>query len=85
VVEALAAKGNPEIRKREAAAEAKGKAEGRAEGIAEAILKVLEVRGVVTSKAQRQEILSCQDPDRLDRWLRRATVAASSDEVTSEP
>jgi len=93
VVEALAAKGNPEIRRREAAAEAKGeargkaegRAEGKAEGVAEAILKILEVRGVAVSKAQRQEILSCQDLDRLDRWLRRATVASSADEVTSEP
>jgi len=32
-----------------------------------------------------QEILSCQDLDRLSRWLRRAVLASSAGEVTSEP
>jgi hypothetical protein len=101
VVAALIAKDNPAIRKREAAAEAKGEAkgeargeargeakgrvEGRAEGMAEAILRVLEARGVAVSAAQRQEILRCHDLDRLDRWLFRATLASSTDEITSEP
>jgi Putative restriction endonuclease len=73
VVEALAAKGNPEIQRREAAA------------VAESILKVLEARGVAVSADQGQEILRCRDRDRLDRWLRRAVVASSAGEVTSEP
>jgi hypothetical protein len=73
VVEALVAKGNPAIRRREAAA------------VAEAILKVLEARGVAVSADQRQEILRCHDRDRLDRWLRRAVLASSAGEVTSEP
>jgi hypothetical protein len=77
VVEALVAKGNPEIKRREAAAEAKG--------VAEAILEVLEARGVAVSVDERQEILRCHDRDRLDRWLRRAVVASSAGEVTSEP
>lgn len=85
VVEALAAKGNPAIRQREAVAEARGETRGRAQASAEAILKVLEARGVAVSTAQRQEILRCLDLDRLDRWLRGAAVAASSEEVTSEP
>lgn len=89
VVEALAAKDNPAIRRREAAAEArgeaKGRAEGRVEGVAGAILKFLDARGVSVSSAQREEILRCQDADRLDRWLRRAAVASSAGEVTSEP
>ena len=101
VAEALVAKGNPVIRKREVAAQAQGKAEGlvqgkaeglaqgkaegRAEGIAESILKFLEARGVAVSLAQRQEILRCHDLDRLDRWLRRAALASSADEVMSEP
>jgi len=73
VVEALAAKGNPAIRRREAAV------------AAAAILSVLEARGVAVSADERQEILRCQDLDRLDRWLRRAVVASSAGEVTSEP
>jgi hypothetical protein len=88
VVEALAAKGNPALQQREAAAEArgeaKGEANGRARGMAEAILRVLEVRNVTVNPEQRQEILDCQDLDRLDRWLRRAAVASSSDEITSD-
>jgi hypothetical protein len=83
VAEALIAKGNPTILNREAAAEARGKAEGRAEGIAESILKILEARGVAVSLAQREEILRCSDFDRLDRWLLRATLATSADELTS--
>jgi hypothetical protein len=69
VAEALVAKGNPVILRWEA----------------EAILKVLEARGLAVSTDQRQEILSCHDRDRLDRWLRRAAVASSADEITSEP
>lgn len=81
VVEALIAKRNPVIRQREAEAEAKG----HAKGVAEAILKVLEARGVEVSAEQQQEISSCRIPDRLDRWLRRAALASSATEVTSEP
>jgi hypothetical protein len=85
VVEALAAKGDPEIQRREAAAEAKGEARGRAEGRAEAVLEVLEARGIPVSAAQRQEILRCHDLDRLGRWLRRAALASSAGEILSEP
>jgi len=84
VAEALVAKGNPVIQRREAVAEAKGEARGQAEGWAEAILRVLEARGVAVSTAQREEILRCHDLDRLDRWLRRAALASSAEEITSE-
>jgi len=93
VVEALAAKGNPELQRREDAArregrsegKTEGRVEGRAEGVAEAILKVLEARGIALSKGQRQEILDCRDLGRLDRWLARAVLASSIAEVTAEP
>jgi hypothetical protein len=75
VVEALAAKGSPAIRDRDAAK--------RAEGQAESILKILEARGIPVTEAQRQEIRRCRDLDPLDRWLLRAVVAASADEITS--
>jgi hypothetical protein len=81
VVKGLAAQGNPEIQRREAAAEAKGEAEG----IAESILKFLDARGLAVSVAQRQEILLCRDLDRLDRWLRQVALAFSAAEVMSEP
>lgn len=81
VVRALDTKDNPEIRKLEAAA----REEGRTEGQAISILDVLDARGLAVSEAQRKEILGCQDPARLARWLRRATLASSIDEITSEP
>jgi len=92
VAEALIAKGNAAIREREAAAEAKGEvkgeakgnAEGRSEGTAEAILKVLATRGVAVTEVQRQEILHCHDLDRLGRWLHRAALASSGDDITPE-
>lgn len=80
VVEALSVKGNPALREREAAAEAKG----RAMALAEAVLRVLEARGVTISSEQQEKILGCSDTDRLGRWLSRAALASSAEEVTSE-
>jgi hypothetical protein len=77
VAEALIAKGNPTLLKREAVAEARGEAKS--------ILKILEGRGIAIDPAQREEILLCSDLDRLDRWLLRATLASSADELTAEP
>jgi Putative restriction endonuclease len=73
VIEALAAKDNPALRRREAHA--------KAEGIATSILRVLETRGVAVSPDQRQEILGCADLDRLNHWLDKAVLAATADEV----
>jgi len=80
VVEALAAKGNPALKEREAAVEAKS----RAQFTAEAILTVLEARRVAVSEAQRQEILGCRDLDQLNRWLRRASLATQAGEIMTE-
>jgi putative restriction endonuclease len=73
VIEALAAKDNLALRRREAAAEA--------QGIAKSILEVLETRGIAVSPEQRQEVLRCADLDRLRHWLRRAVLAATADEA----
>jgi Putative restriction endonuclease len=75
VAEALIAKGNPILQARELAA--------RAEAKAQDILEFLDARGIAVSPSQRQTILGCSDLDRLDRWVRRAAVASSADEVTS--
>ncbi len=80
VVRALEIQGEPAIQEMKAAA----KAEGEARGVARSILKILEARGIAVSSGQREEILSCIDLERLDRWLLRAGVATSADEVTSE-
>jgi hypothetical protein len=84
VAEALVAKGNPVIRKLEDAARNEGEARGEAKGRAEDILRILELRGVPESESQRREVLRCRDLERLDRWLGRALLAASANEVTSE-
>ena len=83
VVQALESQGEPAIQELKAAARAMGKAEGKAEGIVESVLKILEARGIAVSSAQREEILGCTDLERLDRWLLRASVASSADEVMS--
>ncbi|MDP9122255.1 MAG: hypothetical protein M3O15_12970 [Acidobacteriota bacterium] len=64
---------------------AQGLVEGKAQGLAEAVLRILETRGVAVGSAERQEILRCSDLEQLSRWLDRATVASSVDEVTSKP
>lgn len=69
------------LAKRTAEAWARGRVEGRAEGTTRLILTVLEVRGIAVSPAQRQEILSCRDLDRLDQWLHRAALASAADEI----
>jgi hypothetical protein len=81
VVEALAAKDSPAILERDALARAKGVAEG----VAESIFMILEERDIAMNMAQRQEILGCHDRDRLNRWLRKAMSASSTEEITSEP
>jgi hypothetical protein len=71
---------------------AKGLAEGRAEGRAEArveqtaraVLTVLRARGVDVPDGVRERILAERDPKRLDRWLEKAAVAASVDDVFGE-
>jgi hypothetical protein len=75
VVEALAAKGSPAIRDRDAVMEARG--------VARSILRLLEARGIPVGEAQRQAVLRCRDLDRLDQWLLQAALASSADEITS--
>ena len=69
VVRALEIQGEPAIQELKAAVKA------------ESILKVLEGRGIAVSSAQREKILRCTDLERLDRWLLRAGVATSAEEI----
>jgi hypothetical protein len=62
-----------------------GHAEGRAEEAARALLTVLRARGIAVSDAARERILAQKDPERLERWVEKAVVAASVDEVLDEP
>jgi putative restriction endonuclease len=84
VVEALLAKGDPTLQKLTDSARSEGEARGEARGMARSILGVLEARGLAVSEAQRQEILRCEDQERLLLWSRRAALASSAAEVIAE-
>jgi hypothetical protein len=68
-----------------AQARKEGRDEGRTEEAARNLLAVLRVRGIAVSDAARELILAQKDPERLERWLETAAVAASVDEVLREP
>jgi flagellar biosynthesis/type III secretory pathway protein FliH len=58
-----------------------GESLGVARGKAEAVLAVLAARGLAVKKAERSRILACTDLEVLDRWVIRATTAASVAEL----
>jgi hypothetical protein len=62
-----------------------GRAEGRAEEAARNLLTVLRVRGIAVPDAVRERILAQKDPERLERWLEKATIAASAAAIVDEP
>jgi hypothetical protein len=64
---------------------AEGLTEGRTEEAARAVLTVLRVRGLAVPDAARELILAQKDPERLERWLEKAAVAASVAAVLDEP
>ena len=72
---------------------AQGRAEGLTEGLtkgrteeaARAVLTVLRVRGLVVPDEVRERILAQKDPERLERWLEKAAVAASVAAILDEP
>jgi hypothetical protein len=64
---------------------AEGLAQGRTEEAAHALLTVLRARGIAVPDAVREQILSQKDPERLERWLEKAAVAASVAAVIDDP
>lgn len=60
---------------------AKGHAKGRIESAAESVLDVLRVRGIAVSAAARKRILAQRNLAQLQRWLEKAVVATSVDEL----
>ena len=50
-----------------------------------AVLTVLEVRGMTVPEAARERILAQKDPEQLQRWLKKASVATSLDDVFEGP
>jgi hypothetical protein len=64
---------------------AQGLTQGRTEEAARAVLTVLRARGLAVKDADRERILAQKDPERLERWLEKAAVAASVTAVLDEP
>jgi hypothetical protein len=59
-------------------------AQGRTEEAARNLLTVLRARGIAVPDAIRERILAQTDPERLERWLEKAAVAASVAAVIDE-
>jgi len=57
---------------------------GGAEEAARALLTVLGARGIAVPDTVREHVLAQKDPERLERWLERAAVAASVTAVFDE-
>ena len=60
---------------------AEGEARGEARGEAKMLLRIIALRGVDLSDAERQRILACTDDDQLGRWAARALTARTSAEI----
>lgn len=60
---------------------AAGEAKGEAKGKAKALLRILAQRGLPVSDDQQRRIHECTDVAALDRWLDRALLVASVDEL----
>jgi predicted transposase YdaD len=69
------------VRKFRAAGRAEGEARGEAKGRAESVLLFLEARQRVVTDEQRRRILACTELEVLDRWLRKAVVLSSVEEL----
>jgi len=63
----------------------RGEAEVETSARARDVLTVLQARGVAVPDAARERILSEKDLTRLERWLKKAAVAASIAEALDEP
>jgi hypothetical protein len=61
-----------------------GRTEGEAAARARDVLTVLQARGVAVPDAARERVMAQTDPARLERWLAKAALASSLDEVIDE-
>jgi hypothetical protein len=57
----------------------------RTEEAAFALLTVLQARGIAVSDSVRERILAQKDREQLKRWLKKAAVASSVNEILDEP
>ncbi len=76
-LDAMRAKGLPELERSIDAARDAGLAKGKAESV----VSVVAARRLDISDAQREQILSCMDIGRLDQWLTAAVTVGSVAEL----
>ena len=81
VARALVARQHPVIEEYAEARETKSYRRGRVEGQREALRMILAQRDLEPDARQRAAMDACEDPDVLERWLRRATRATNPDEI----
>jgi hypothetical protein len=81
VARALVARQHPVIEQYAEARETRSYQLGKVEGQREALRMILAQRGLAPDGLQRGSIEDCDDPDVLERWLRRAAVATHADEI----
>ncbi|MFI9746714.1 hypothetical protein [Streptomyces sp. NPDC052494] len=60
------------------------RAEGRAQGGADALLMVMRQRDLDVPHDIRDRITSCRDPRTLRRWIARAVIAISTEEIFAD-
>lgn len=82
MVDSLEAKAEQATAKAEQAA---AKAEQATAGLRDAILLILDVRGIVCPDEVRSRILSCDDPETLQRWLFRIKTCGRAEEIFDSP
>lgn len=51
------------------------------QGMAQTLLRVLKIWRLLVTEEARQRILSCTDTQTLDRWVERAAVATTTEEI----
>jgi hypothetical protein len=81
VARALVARQHPVIEQYAEARETRSYQLGKVEGQREALRMILAQRGLAPDGPQRGAIEDCDDPDVLERWLRRAAMATHADEI----
>lgn len=60
---------------------AEGEAKGEAKGEARSILTVLDARGIEVPDEVRDTVMSCEDLDQLQKWLRRSLEVNQAHEL----
>jgi hypothetical protein len=71
----------PYVSELRAQGRAEGRTEGRAQGKAESIAGILDRRHIALTSSERQDILSCTDPETLGTWFDLSFTATTAAEL----